>query len=333
MKLKEIGEFGLIDRISPQFLRNLPAQMVGIGDDCAVIPFNKEESLLITTDMLIEDSHFLRDKIPPEDLGYKSLAVNLSDIAAMGGIPSDAFLSIGIPAEIEVEWLDLFFKGLGDLAKKSGTHLLGGDTTKSPRYLIINIVVVGKMPTDKIKYRSDAMPGDDVFLTGFIGSSGTGLKLLLEEKPVNKSGNTLINIHNRPRPHLAEGKWLAEKESVNAMIDVSDGIDSDLRRIMDKSHCGIDIDLKSLPVSDDMVSVCKQYGWNTHEIAAAAGEDYCLLCTINNQDSKHIMKEYRLEFGIDLYHIGKITENVSELNYFVDHKPVSPKEHGFDHFA
>jgi thiamine-monophosphate kinase len=333
MKLKEIGEFGLIDRISPQFLRNLPAQMVGIGDDCAVLPFNNEESILITTDMLIEDSHFLRDKIPPEDLGYKSLAVNLSDIAAMGGIPSDAFLSIGIPVEIEVEWLDLFFKGLGDLAEESGTHLLGGDTTKSPKHLIINIVVVGKMQTDKIKYRSKAKPGDDVFLTGFIGGSGAGLKLLLEEKEVDKSGKALINEHNRPRAHLAEGKWLAEQLSVNAMIDVSDGIDSDLCRIMNKSHCGIDVDLKSLPVSVDMISVCKQYGWNTYEIAATAGEDYCLLCTINNRNSKRIMKEYKLNFGVELYHIGQIAENSNELKYFADHKSVRLNEHGFDHFA
>jgi thiamine-monophosphate kinase len=333
MKLKEIGEFGLIDRFSPQFLRDLPAQMVGIGDDCAVLPFNAEESLLITTDMLIEDSHFLRDKISPQDLGYKSLAVNLSDIAAMGGIPSDAFLSIGIPAEIEVEWLDLFFKGLADLAGESGTHLMGGDTTKSPRHLIINIVVVGRMMTKKIKYRSKAKPGDDVFLTGFIGGSGAGLKLMLEGKQLDKSGSVLVNEHNRPRPHLAEGSWLAEHSSVNAMIDVSDGIDSDLRRIMEKSDCGVDVDLKSLPVSDDMNLVCKKYGWNTYELAATAGEDYCLLCTINKQDSKRIMKEYKSNFGVDLYHIGRITDHSNKLKYFVNQRSVSLNEHGFDHFA
>ena len=111
MKLSAIGEFGFIHRISPPFLKNLPDDVVGIGDDCAVIPWKKDKSLLVTTDMLIEDIHFLRSKISPQDLGYKSLAVNLSDIAAMGGTPDSAYLSLGIPKEIDIEWLDEFYAG------------------------------------------------------------------------------------------------------------------------------------------------------------------------------------------------------------------------------
>jgi len=332
MKLKEIGEFGLINRFSPEFLKNLPDQTFGIGDDCAVLALNHNESMLITTDMLIEDSHFLRHKILPEDLGYKSLAVNLSDIAAMGGIPTSAFLSIGIPPDIEVEWLDLFFAGLHSLGQETGTHLLGGDTTRSQKHLIINIVVVGRMETGKIKYRSAAKPGDEVYLTGFVGDSGTGLKIIQDQKPLDEAGRYLINKHNRPRAHLEEGQWLAKQSSVHAMIDVSDGIDSDLRRIMDKSECGVDINLNSLPVSDQMLKACNLHEWNLNEIATSGGEDYCLLCTIAKKESKRIEQDFALKFGRALYHVGRITKNSNELNYFYNQKPVHFKEHGFDHF-
>ncbi len=332
MKIKEIGEFGLINRFSPDFLKDLPEQTFGIGDDCAVLPLNQKESMLITTDMLIEDSHFLRHRILPEDLGYKSLAVNLSDIAAMGGIPAGAFLSIGIPSDIEVEWLDLFFAGLHSLGQETGTHLLGGDTTRSQKHLIINIVVVGKMQTSNIKYRSAAKPGDEVYLTGFVGDSGTGLKIIMDKKPLDASNRYLINEHNRPRPHLEEGQWLANRNSVHAMIDVSDGIDSDLRHIMDKSQCGVDINLKSLPVSDQMLTACRQHNWNSYELAATGGEDYCLLCTIAKKDGKKIAREFELKFGRAIYPVGRITTNSHKLNYFYNQKSVHFREHGFDHF-
>ncbi len=332
MKLKEIGEFGLIDRFAPRFLENLSERTVGIGDDCAVIKLDSRESQLVTTDLLIEDTHFLRDKISPQDLGYKSLAVNLSDIAAMGGTPTSAFLSIGIPPEIEIEWLDSFFSGLHQLAQQSNTQLLGGDTTKSQKHLIINIVVLGKMKTEQIKYRSDAKPADDIFLTGPIGDSGAGLKLLLGDIKPDKTGQFLIDQHNRPKPHLEEGQWLANQESVNAMIDVSDGIDSDLQRIMQKSTYGIGINIESLPLSDQMKMTCKQHGWNEYEIAVTGGEDYCLLCTIDHSKSRRIAQEFEAKFGRELYNIGQVTNKSGELKYYYNQKPVQFKEHGYDHF-
>ena len=143
--LSDIGEFGLIKRFSRQFMTDLPAGVTGIGDDCAVIPLNEKEALLFTTDMLIADRHFIPDKIPPRQLGKKSLAVNLSDIAAMGGEPYSAFLSIGIPSGLEISWLDEFFTGIRELCRDTGTWFLGGDTTKSPDRLVINISVIGRV--------------------------------------------------------------------------------------------------------------------------------------------------------------------------------------------
>jgi len=333
MKLSDIGEFGLINRFSPEFVRNLPDNILGIGDDCAVLPQNDQESLLVTTDMLIEDSHFLIDKISPEDLGYKSLAVNLSDIAAMGGAPQSAFLSLGIPKNITVEWLDRFFSGLHQLATETSTHLLGGDTTKSQKHLVINLVVLGKIKNESIKYRSSALPGDIICLTGDIGNSGGGLKILLENKDRDKNSDFLIKEHNRPQPHLTEGSWLSNHSAIHAMIDVSDGIDSDLRRIMEKSECGVNIDLESLPLSSHLITVCDLYDWNAYEIAATGGEDYCLLCTISKDDFKSISGEFHRHFKRPLHRIGEIIPDSSSLNYYLDEKKQKLTGHGFDHFV
>ncbi len=332
MKLKDIGEFGFIDRFSAQFLKNLPENVIGIGDDCAVLALNKQESMLVTTDMLIEESHFLRNKISATDLGNKSLAVNLSDIAAMGGEPANAFLSLGIPREIDLEWLDLFFKGFEDLARQNNTDLLGGDTTRSLKHLVINVVVTGKIKTTRIKLRSDAQIGDDVFLTGCIGNSGAGLKILLEDRPMDSHSEFLVREHNRPRAHISEGKWLAGHQSVHAMIDVSDGIDSDLQRIMEKSNCGADIHLNTLPVSDQLQIICNKYKWNPLEIAATGGEDYCLLCTVDCDESEKIASQFETRFGRKLYKIGTITNRIHDLRYFYNQECIALKEKGFDHF-
>lgn len=334
MKLSELGEFGLINRIAPLFLKNIDGKIKGIGDDCSVIPISEKESLLITTDMLIEDIHFLCNKISPEELGYKSLAVNLSDIAAMGGTPHSAFLSIGIPKNTEIAWLDEFFNGIKSLADETNTLLLGGDTTKSIDRLVINIVVVGKAESSKVKYRSTAKSGDVICVTENIGDSGGGLKLILEDRDDQDDSDVtgLIKAHHKPRPHIEEGKWLSAKESVNAMIDVSDGIDSDLKRILEQSHVGAKINLEDIPVSGVLKRICDIHNWNPYEIAAASGEDYCLLFTIEKDKHDETAELFKNEFKRPLYNIGEITGRENELNYFHKGSPVKFSKHGFDHF-
>ncbi|MGD8780137.1 MAG: thiamine-phosphate kinase [Ignavibacteria bacterium] len=334
MKLSELGEFGLINRIAPLFLKNLDESITGIGDDCSVIPFNKNESLLITTDMLIEDVHFLCDKISPEELGYKSLAVNLSDIAAMGGNPQSAFLSIGIPKNTEIPWLDAFFNGIKNLADETNTLLLGGDTTKSIDRLVINIVVVGKAENSKIKYRSAAKPGNVICVTENIGDSGGGLKIILEnlEDKSDEDICHLIKAHHKPRPHLKEGQWLSAKAGVNAMIDVSDGIDSDIRRIMEQSHIGAKVNLEDVPISSSLKRISGKFNWDPYEIAAVSGEDYCLLVTIDKEKYTDIAESFKKEFNSPLYKIGEITDRKYELEYFNKNTPVLLGKHGFDHF-
>ncbi|MCX8010773.1 MAG: thiamine-phosphate kinase, partial [Ignavibacteria bacterium] len=230
MKLSAIGEFGFIKRASEILNQKLPKDIVGIGDDCAVIPIESNKSLLVTTDMLVEDIHFLRDKISPLDLGFKSLAVNLSDIAAMGGEPKSAYISIAIPPDVEIEWLDNFYSGIRQLTESENVYILGGDTTKSPNKIVINFSVIGIAQTNFIKYRSSALVGDYICVTDFIGDSGGGLKILLNNLESDDDAKYLVQRHNKPKPQIQEGKWLATRPEVHAMMDVSDGIDSDIQR-------------------------------------------------------------------------------------------------------
>jgi thiamine-monophosphate kinase len=332
LKLSAIGEFGLIRRFSPAFLKDLPPGVVGIGDDSAVLPWKKDSCLLVTTDMLIENIHFLRSEIGPRDLGAKALAVNLSDIAAMGGSPRSAFLSLGIPGKLDVEWLDAFFRGMAEQAKASGVQLLGGDTTQSPGPIVINVAVLGQVRRTRVKLRSGARSGDIIVVTGFLGDSGAGLRVLLEDLPRGRDEAHLVRRHHRPRAHLAEGAWLTARDGVTAMMDVSDGIDSDLRRIMERSRCGAVVDLDDLPLSGPLRRTAKKYGWDVRDLAVAGGEDYCLLAAIRPDRYDGIAAGFERKFGRPLSRIGTIEGKKERLRYRAAGKTVEIKCRGFDHF-
>ncbi len=336
MKLTTLGEFGFISRAAQLINRHIQknaADVVGIGDDCAVIPQQNNQSLLVTTDMLVETIHFLRSKTPARQLGYKSLAVNLSDIAAMGGKPHSAFISLSLPSDIDVEWLDDFYTGMAELASATNTLILGGDTTRSPGPIVINLTVTGLAPLLTIKYRSTACIGDVLCVTDFLGDSGGGLKLLLNNLDANEDGVYLIQRHNTPRAQLEEGLWLATKPEVHAMMDVSDGIDSDIRRIMEQSQCGATVMLDALPVSDALRRVSVRYGWDAEELAATAGEDYCLLVTVEKNAYEQLSQEFMERFKRPLWRIGVIEGKENGLKYTKGATIVELKKHGFNHFV
>jgi len=332
VNLSELGEFGLIKRFSQQFLEDLPGDYTGIGDDCAVIPLNDKEEWLVTTDMLIEDSHFIKNKISAFDLGKKSLMVNLSDIAAMGGTPASAFLSIGIPAGSEIEWIDNFFKGIKSVCSEYGVFLMGGDTTRSPERVVINFVVLGRGIASEVKRRSAAIPGDIICVNDFTGDSGGGLQVLLNDLPEDNDSKYLVKRHNCPRANVKEGKWLSGWEDVHAMIDVSDGIESDIRRIMESSGVGAEINLDRVPVSEELERTAEKYKWNAREISISGGEDYCLMFTVSEENADKLYLNYEKEFKRPLYKIGKITDSEHALKFLLDGKVAEPTKHGFDHF-
>lgn len=333
MRISQLGEFGLIARFAPPFREGLGRHVTGIGDDCAVIPWTKKASLLVTTDMLLEGVHFLRGSISAADLGAKSLAVNLSDVAAMAGTPQSAFLSLALPSDVAVSWVDGFFSGLRRLARLHGVALLGGDTTHSKGPIVVNIAALGTAAPGEIKYRSTAREGDVIAVTGLLGDSGAGLRLLMSGLAVGRDERTLVAAHLRPRAHLAEGRWLGRRPGVRALMDVSDGIDSDLRRILEASRRGAVLDLEKLPLSPSLFAACRRRGWNPLDFALAGGEDYCLLTTVAPGSFAPAAAAFRRRFGRPLFEIGRIAGRPGALSYHLHGKPKEIRARGYDHFA
>ena len=297
MDLKELGEFGLIERIKEALGGPMPDGVLGIGDDCAVLPQAGGMETLVSTDMLLEGTHFLRGDIPARLLGWKSAAVNFSDIAAMGGRPVGSFLSLGLPAGLDSDWMDAFLAGYKECSQYCGAPLLGGDTTTSQDGIAINVTVVGQCQSGRSRQRSFAVPGDLICVTGPLGDSAAGLKLILERQ-AGRDAEALVQRHYRPVPRIREGQALAATPGVHAMMDISDGIASDLRHILKASGAGAVIRTQELPLSAELRQVCARQGWDATTLALTGGEDYELLFTMAPGT----------EPPVKYYEIGTVTE-------------------------
>ncbi len=285
MDIKELGEFGLIEEIKKGI--TLPEGVMGIGDDCAIIPQHTGKETLVSTDMLVEGSHFLPDKISPYLLGWKSAAVNISDIAAMGGKCTGSFLSFALPKGTGQEWIMEFLRGYKDISAQFDCPLLGGDTTSSPDRLCINVTVLGEAVSGTSIKRSNACVGDLICVTGTLGDSACGLKHILHNCDVDEDAKVLISKHYRPIPRVCEGIHLAQM-GAHAMMDISDGIGSDLRHIIKASGVGAEVNLSAIPLSEPMQRKCSQLGWDTLDLAISGGEDYELLFTLSPQQEEKL---------------------------------------------
>jgi thiamine-monophosphate kinase len=332
MKIKEIGEFGFINRIKQDTVVKPQNILRPIGDDSAVYSIDNGKVNLITTDMLIENVHFLMNRITPEDLGYKAIAVNLSDIAAMGARPEHAFISLGIPGDIPVDYLDSFYAGMKEIAKKYELNIIGGDTALSKSGFIINIAITGTAFPDKILYRNTALPGDKIFVTGCVGDSKAGLHILNNNDPSNIEYPELIYAHNRPYPYVDEGLFLSKSNGVHAAIDVSDGLVSDLGHIADESSTGYVLYADSIPVSETLKKFCAHLSFDVIEFAVTGGEDYVLVFTADHKYASEIVKSYQDNFEKYLYEIGVITSSSERIleNKHGSRQLLNNK--GWDHF-
>ncbi len=271
------GEFELIDTIREMF--PVPEGSLGIGDDCAVIPQKGGMDTLVSTDMLIEGSHFLLSDVSAEDLGWKSAAVNISDIAGMGGRPVATFLSFAIPRGTDDSFIDGFMKGYREISSKYGIPLLGGDTVASDNTMCINVAILGEAPAGKARLRSMADTGDTIYVSGPLGDSGAGLKVILEGIERGATENALVHRHYRPEPRVELGMKLSGIDGVHAMMDISDGVASDLEHILAASGVSAEIDVRKLPLSEDLKKACGLHGWDAVRLALEGGEDYELLIT------------------------------------------------------
>ncbi len=324
MKLSEINEFDLIQKIKNNFSYDMSSQFQGIGDDCAIFPKNEKEVWLVSTDLLVEGVHFLKDKISAEDLGYKALAVNLSDIAAMGGKPTFLFLSLALPKDLQLSWWEDFMQGFKKLADEYGVKLMGGDTTASLSAIAINVTVIGEMPTKNIKKRSTAQIGDKIFVTGPLGDSLAGLQCVLQ----NEKNPALIKKHYHPVPKLKEGQWLSTLSEVHSMMDLSDGLYSDLKHITK----GAVIDLENIPLSLELKEYAHRKKENAQEMAVVGGEDYELLLTVLAAKADDVQQKFQDFFKRPLFCIGEVTSD-QKISYKKNNQEVIIKRQSFSHFS
>jgi len=333
MKLKDIGEFGFIEKISRGCLIRSDNIIKAIGDDAAAFYTDAGLVCLVTTDLLVERVHFMRDATTGFNLGYKSMAVNLSDIAAMGGTAREAFVSVAIPEDCSTDFLEDVYRGIKDLAGKFNVNILGGDTTRSIIDLIINISVTGSVQKEELLLRNAAQCGDIIFSTGFLGDSRAGLHLILNNIPADsKELKELFNSHILPRPFLREGRFLASQTGVHAAIDSSDGLSSDIGHIAKESNVGVRLLTEKIPVSENLIYFCNRFEFNPVEFALAGGEDYTLLCTVSPDKADDVAEKYLKTFNNPLYPIGKITDPGKMEIIDSSGRAKEFKPEGWDHF-
>ena len=277
MKIRDIGEIGLIKRIAGKVCTD-SSVIKGIGDDTAVIKWTGSKYMLATCDMLIEDVHFKRSVATPFQIGWKALARNLSDIAAMGGIPKYALVSVGLDPKLPISFADGIFDGINSLAKKFNVNIVGGDTSRSNK-LVIDISLIGEVEKKNLALRSGARIGDAIFVTGLLGGSIKGKHLNFV-------------------PRLSEARALVKNFKINSMIDISDGLLIDLGRVLGASSSGALLYGDLIPISEDAVSF---------ERAMTDGEDFELLFTMSAKEAERFMKSYLLKIDIPISLIGDIT--------------------------
>jgi len=305
----QLAEFALIQRIAKRFggLRN--QTLIGIGDDCAVTQSNAKSLQLITTDLLVEDIHFNRRFASCRDIGYKAMVGNLSDIAAMGGVPRQFLTSIAIPPSFSRNNVDALYEGMMQPAKQSGVALIGGDTSSSPRTLFLSLTILGEVKPAHVIQRIGLQVGDEIFVTGTLGDSNAGLRILQTpaHKRVPRSCRTwLIQRHLRPIARLDAGQRLAKYRLATAMIDLSDGLSGGLAHLCELNAVGATINVSHLPISDALRTYAHRMGEQAYDIALQGGEDYELLFAIR-PESLSRLKRWITRGLLNATHIGTIT--------------------------
>jgi thiamine-monophosphate kinase len=336
-EISQLGEFGLIDRISNNFVLALPSSLKGIGDDAAVID-DGENVILLSTDMLVEGPHFDLSYVPLQHLGYKCVAVNVSDIAAMNGKPEQIVISLGLSNRFSVEAVDELYKGIRAACDAYKVDLVGGDTTASPSGLIISISVLGRAKKGKEVYRSGAKDKDIICVTGDLGGAYIGLQVLEREKAVflaNPEMQPELDTHQyavgrqlKPEARMDIIHELADLDILpTAMIDVSDGLASELFHISKNSGVGVRIFEDKIPIDENAFNTAVEFKLDPFTCALNGGEDYELLFTIKQADFEKIKNHP------DIHFIGYVHPDSRQNVLITKNSNVVPlKAQGWEHF-
>ncbi|WP_419662777.1 ThiL: thiamine-monophosphate kinase [Desulfosarcina variabilis str. Montpellier] len=325
MKINEIGgEFALIDRLSHRSATSHPNMVMGIGDDAAVINkvFSNGDYLLVTTDMLVEKSHFRCDWASAEQIGVKSVACNASDIAAMGGIPTFMFVSLALTPDTEVEWAEALYQGMSQACRRYDITIAGGDTTHG-RMITISITLLGRVSPQNLCLRSHARPGEVLCVTGPLGGSAAGLAMLL-------AGLTppdyLKSKHLAPQCRLDLSPRIAPEAS--AMIDISDGLAADVNHICDQSGTGVEITLTDIPLHPSVIGAAHTMGKDPYAFALSGGEDFELLFSVSLAGKNKLEEK-----GVSLIPVGRVTEAAAGRMLKLPDGQKRTLSGGYNHFS
>ena len=313
--------------------------VAGIGDDAAVFRSTAGKDTVITADLLVEDIDFRRTTTPPFLLGHKALAVSLSDIAAMGSRPLWSLISIGVPEEVwETDFVERLYDGVLDLANRYGVQLIGGDTSRTPERIVIDSIVTGECATGTSVMRSGASPGDHIFVTGSLGAAAAGLRLiergahLAEQNLGDDDSQKLDHIllrQLRPEPRVGWGIVLGEEHLATSMIDLSDGLSSDLNRLCEASGAGALIDSGLLPIDERVIELCGRRALDPLQLALHGGEDFELLFTVKPSDVSRLPR--RVD-GVGIKRIGQITAAFEGVKISEGPRTWELKPGGWKHF-
>ena len=313
MKIKDIGEFGLIDKITKKpKSKNV---LVGIGDDAAVVKTGKDLQVL-TTDCLVEGDHFTRGWFTPKQIGMKAIEINVSDIAAMGAIPKYVLVSLCLPPDLEVDFIEEMYKGMWRSCGKYNIEIIGGNMTHSNQ-IVISITLTGEVDNKNLSLRSGAKPGDFIFLSGHIGNGRAGLRVFQEKL---KGYDYSRKKYLEPKSQLKTALEIAPY--VNSMIDISDGLAPEIKHICKESKCGAIIYKEEIPIKEEVRDVAKALNENEYDYALFGGEDFELLYTVPKKYLKNIKG----------FLIGEITKEKDIKLFSHGQKKVITKR-GYDHFS
>jgi thiamine-monophosphate kinase len=341
-----MNEFEFLDHLRRQTNSRQHSRrtLTGIGDDASVIGESANRDLIVTTDLLVEGVDFYPNAIPARLLGHKALAVSLSDVAAMGARPFWTLLSIGMPRERwEGQFKDEFFEGYLALADHFGVTLSGGDVSETRMGIVIDSIVLGEVDSGTAVRRSGAHAGDQIFVTGTLGGAAAGLKLIemgarvsgaAANGPIHDSDDQSIqSVLLRqlcPDPRVGWGIILGEQRLATSMIDISDGLSSDLHHLCLESNVGALIDAASIPLCDGVKRLCGRRALDPLALALHGGEDFELLLTVARENVSRLPKKVD---GVPISHIGEITAEAGVININEKNRTWRLEPHGFEHFA
>jgi thiamine-monophosphate kinase len=322
--LAALGEFGLIRRYTPTHLHRAAEVVRGVGDDCAVLRGEGGQDWLVTKDLLLEGVHFRRDWCSAEAIGHKALAVNLSDVAAMGGEPRFVFLGVGVPPGLGVEWLDGFMRGFRALADLFRVDLLGGDTVASPDRLYLSVTVLGRVAAEHARFRGGARPGDALLVTGWPGEARRALELRLAGEACPEA---LARALDWPQPRVAEGQALGCAPAVGALMDLSDGLLGDLGHVLEASRVGARLVTERLPVSPALLEACGGDRSRAAACVLGGGDDYELLFSQAPGTSLPAFAG-----GLPVTVVGEVVAAPGLTLVHPDGREEAVNPRGFDHF-